>query len=304
MLANPRYRHRARSAYTLIELLVVIAIIAILATITLVGITKFLGKGDEVNTRKEINELSLAIESFKSEYNVDYIPSRFVLKEAYNPGDPTGVDQEHIKYLQDAFGTNVNITSTGLSTAIAALGGDPTQGYVLQGSQCLVFFLGGYNGGTWLQGFGKNKQFPFNGSSASESPAYDFPTSRITPTFQFLDPYGTPYAYMTAIKRQYDPPNFWGTPGPNFLNDVPNAMPFPYYEMFNNQPKVMAPEYYQIISAGRDKTFGPGGLVPNPNPPPAAVTQWTPGSGAYIETQPGFDDIASFHPNLLGVPLN
>ena len=44
----------------------------------------------------------------------------------------------------------------------------------------------------------------------------------------------------------------------------------------------------ELISAGQDRQFGPGG-------------EWTPATAAAIPAA-GKDDVANFHPNLLGVP--
>jgi hypothetical protein len=49
------------------------------------------------------------------------------------------------------------------------------------------------------------------------------------------------------------------------------------------------PSSFQIISAGRDSLFGPGGLA------------WA-GAAGGAATQEGYDDVANFHPTFLGVP--
>ena len=45
---------------------------------------------------------------------------------------------------------------------------------------------------------------------------------------------------------------------------------------------------FQIISAGPNKIFGPGG-------------NWTPGTGPWAENQPGNDDISNWTQRKLGV---
>lgn len=101
----------------------------------------------------------------------------------------------------------------------------------------------------------------------------------------YLDPWGTPYVLLTgtAIADMPDPVTrsqaimyrqgitAYTTGGNWFFRTSTYATP------------------YQIISAGPDGKFGPGGEL-------------TPGVGAWSAGQPGEDDIVSFRDKVLGTP--
>ena len=61
------------------------------------------------------------------------------------------------------------------------------------------------------------------------------------------------------------------------------------------QPQYWNPRSFQIISAGPDKAFGPGG-IPDVNGVPAL---WGPGNPA---VGAGEDDLSNFHDARLGTP--
>src|SRR5689334_13460660 len=86
-----------RAGFTLVELLVVITIIAILFALTAAAVVKVLGKGDEAKVRHEISQLQSAVEAFKSEYRVTYLPDRLVLPPGL-PGEPNA-DPESYQYI-------------------------------------------------------------------------------------------------------------------------------------------------------------------------------------------------------------
>ena len=75
---------RRREAYTLIELLVVMGIIALLASLLLSAVMKARDAAKRAQTKAEIGELELAVESFKSTYDVKYIPTALILSNDYN----------------------------------------------------------------------------------------------------------------------------------------------------------------------------------------------------------------------------
>src|SRR6266480_588651 len=76
---------RRRGGFTLIELLVVIGIITLLVGLLLPAIHKVREAAVRAKTKSEIGELSNAIESFKSTYDVKYIPTAFILSNNYTP---------------------------------------------------------------------------------------------------------------------------------------------------------------------------------------------------------------------------
>jgi prepilin-type N-terminal cleavage/methylation domain-containing protein len=159
----------SRKAFTLIEVLVVMLIIALMAGLLTAAIMKAFGRGRQAQTVTEINELALAVENFRVRYGF-YPPSRIHLCEklTYYPGYSTGgiagmtstFDQESVGYLTRMF-PRLDTSATGLWAAVGinwngntnALGADiidPSPGagdVILEGDQCLVFFLGGIPAG-------------------------------------------------------------------------------------------------------------------------------------------------------------
>src|SRR5205809_4208008 len=77
--ATPKQRPTARMAFTLVELLVVIAIIIVLASLLLAAVFKALDLANEAAARTDVTQLSAAVQSFQTKYQVNYIPSRLVL---------------------------------------------------------------------------------------------------------------------------------------------------------------------------------------------------------------------------------
>ena len=169
---------------------------------------------------------------------------------------------------------------------------------VLSGDQCLVFFLGGMVVGSppEAQGFSTDSRNPTRLDTDRIGPFYSFPSNRLSQVngngfFSYNDPYGTPYAYFSSYKT----PNGYNRYFNLFKNsdcfNFNNLVVWPYY---SSAGKYHNPKSFQIISAGKDNTFGctKSGLDPSdPNPTP-----WSPGnaSGAFE------DDMSNFHDSVLG----
>jgi prepilin-type N-terminal cleavage/methylation domain-containing protein len=280
-----------RAAFTLIELLVVIAIIGILASLLLAGVMAVLRKGPEVNNRNDIMQLGVALDKFKTKYGF-YPPSKIKLVPQlanYNMANP--LDQQSSAFLSSMW-TNLDRQTT---TVFAWAGPGvpiPATGITLEGHQCLVFFLGGIPSGgnnKAPMGFSTNPLNPTD-PNPDRFKFIDFESGRCemldpaSPFPSYLDSHskgGTnkkPFLYFSSYKRNngYSP---FGS------SDNVSLGVSPYVETSTpTTVKYINPTTYQLISAGADGAFGPGGL-------------WTPSA---MPAQ-GRDDIANFSDRNLGV---
>ena len=193
-----------RTGLTLIELLVVIIIIGILMGILIPAVGGALRAGKRAQVVAEINNMSTALADFKNQFG-DYPPSRLYCAEDgdYTPpktafsgmtlAESQRLAQRSLTYFRK-FWPRFQLSTTGAlytaTTGFADFNGDATLNshYVLQGPECLVFFLGGVpkkvNGQFSMTGFGKNPTNPFlvrtvTGSDNRVLPLYEFASGRL-----------------------------------------------------------------------------------------------------------------------------
>lgn len=297
-----------RAGFTLVEILIVIAIIALLVALLIPTVGKVREGARRATCASEIAQINSAIAAYKQEMNVTYIPcvgggpnGTFRLQAQYpvTPGaGQAGFDSYEAKYLKQVF-RYLDLNNTGL------------QNVNLDANQTLVFFL---TGGTFtnFQGFSRNKTAPFSAPTGTEDrlgPYIEFPVSKYatgvsvvpgvlvipgisvngdTRMASLLDVWGTPYAYFTFdpnINNYFDPTGKSSYPTPSFTAANPEPPPpsstvSPYLQ---TTIKAYNAKGVQIISAGSDRLFGPGG------------TNWTPGSGVYDSLGIGGDDMSNFN---------
>jgi prepilin-type N-terminal cleavage/methylation domain-containing protein len=250
-----------RSGFTLIEVLMVVIIIGILVALLLPAIQAAIRAGKNGAVSAEINQLAQAMSAFKSKYG-DYPPSRVYLNEggyfavggnASNIPVSGSTDislgaltQRSLIAMRKLF-PRVVFSTTGNAPLVNGTtywydfngnGVYDQAGYILQGHQCLVFFLGGaplYDANTQtygMSGFGKDPTNPFSNNIASDprppyngapnamysgnrqQPFYDFNGGRL-----FADPYDVGYANLGVGPS--------GVPG--------------YYDSLNNTPPQGSP---------------------------------------------------------------
>ena len=197
-------RRPSRLGFTLVELLMTVVIIGILIGLLVPTIAAAFRKAKEASVSAEINNLATALASFKNLYG-DYPPSRIVLPEqgftyffAHATGNGiTGADgndsdmtdtqlgQRSLLYLRK-FWPRANFMAGGVNDYNG--NGSTTDGtIVLNGSECLTFFLGGIpilSGGVpiGVSGFSRSPISPFASSAVASNrttPNYEFTTGRL-----------------------------------------------------------------------------------------------------------------------------
>jgi prepilin-type N-terminal cleavage/methylation domain-containing protein len=331
-------RSRAHSiagrGFTLVELLIVIAVIAVLVTLLLPAIGGVRQRARVAEVTFEIKAIESALVAFKTQMGGD-VPSRFLLlssPSAYStpfavpttgtpsPNNPDDLESLRVKSkaLLRQFFPEMDFSSTVLFPGFASA----ADRFVLNGSQCLVFFLGGSRDTNGVPiGFSKNPSNPLENISKSRlGPFFKFNASRLgTGSFPgYFDPLPSqtqPYVYLssdggkgyhsttspadTTVEGSPSVPvvpiGFWNRDSWFYLDDssftafrqIPNA----YY---GKQPSVgspssaplINPQGYQIISPGFDKKFGKGGL-------------FDPSDTGSLSTEDA-DNITNFHSGTLG----
>src|SRR6266849_1015595 len=144
-------RRSERRGFTLVELMIVIAIISVLISLISAAVWKALVAANRAKVRSEIAQFAVAVENFKAQYKF-YPPSRLHLAaklSAYNlgynaSGQPNNpLDADSVQILLQMF---PGIKDTWSGAGINWAGTNPPDmsvNTILEGDQCLVFFLGG-----------------------------------------------------------------------------------------------------------------------------------------------------------------
>jgi prepilin-type N-terminal cleavage/methylation domain-containing protein len=319
---------RLAAGFTLIELLVVIGIIVLLVGLLLPAVTKVREAGTRTRVRAEIGEMSTAIESFKSTFQVNCLPTGFILSSDYSQSNAAPL-QESYQYYSKVWGKAFipgQPGKTPLPPNLPSAAPNNPLNIFMDGNQALVFFLGGIGPGFPDQdpsyapyrpafiggnrtGFLNSPTNPFGyqtppnvatpgwyppaDGSKAKGPFFDFKPERINSSGQFLDPYGTPYIYMSS-KNGNDYGVFkvyaGAIPGFNADGGWGNVSPF-----VGIDGKYINAQGFQIISAGRNLQFGPGSPVVGGVP-----TVFDPGVGQYSPGAAGGDDLSNWARGMLG----
>ncbi len=165
---------------------------------------------------------------------------------------------------------------------------------VLEGDQCLVFFLGGIK----QTGFSVNPKRPTLSRGERMPCFYELPAYRLLQNGNAASKHGFPslrdpfgknfYAYFSSNRR---------TNGYNQYaeSDCATLGVWPYAKALVPVPLYYNPDSFQIISAGENQRFGLGTKLPESTP-------WTPETlqKLYPPGSPGADDLANFYDLRLG----
>jgi len=195
------------------------------------------------------------------------------------------------------FGADRN-TTTGvlISQAGSYWPGNTANPVTLQGMEVLVFLLGGIPAfdnaanKVTFQGFSSARLNPCevkpNSNLKRKGPYYEFDTTRIGWTklnnytagvYAYKNPYDGYYAYFASPDYKTFSNN------PMVFNGI-SLYPFRTGTGLN---PYINPKTFQIISQGKDQTFGAGGI-------------YAAGAGDYTLGGVGYDDMANFAPDILG----
>lgn len=272
-LAPFRTAARARRrGFTLIELLMVIAILSILIALLMRATMGAMVAARIQQVRTEITALDTAIKSFKQEFGMEP-PSNITLCEVAANWSANPQSQAIIGRIWPQFDFTLARDLNG--------DGDSTDAPItLNGSECLVLFLGGVldSNGEPI-GFARTPANPWTATGTNRlGPFYQFAKDRLIPGQRNSSNVAFTYLYADAITGTQSPYLYASSnegQGYNEAAALPHtALDFPantltyYYRKGTdtNDPSVSAftsPFWnnngYQIISAGFDRRFGVGG---------------------------------------------
>jgi prepilin-type N-terminal cleavage/methylation domain-containing protein len=332
------HRTRGRKSFTLLELMIVIAIISILISIAVGAYFRVYDAAKILEVRSDISQMEVALAKFKAQYGV-YPPSRVKLCYNYASYNTTNnpLDQESVQFLTTLFGPRIvtgSPTTPSPPWVTAGSGIDWTgQQYttgtvgmpasvVLEGDQCLVYFLGTlfynnpynpmdsstHNPINPLEQFapvqpipyqfqkGRLVNLPHSGEGSDSDATGIFPSYR--------DPYGKQvYAYFSAYSEfqtangynRYFISGQYQNSDCSSLQTSPEVWP---YASASGQYQNEAT--FQIICAGKDGIFGPGSDLSAPlsgNP----TLYWPENVSLMMSLFPnGKDDVSNFYGTKLG----
>jgi prepilin-type N-terminal cleavage/methylation domain-containing protein len=273
-----------RRGFTLIEILVVIAIIAILAGLLLGGVMAFMSKGPEAKNRNDILQIQQGLNNFYAAYHF-YPPDEIRLCSDHSKYGASALDQQSLKCLNAMF---PNLINNWTNIRWAGPGTSPTLDVTLEGDQALVFFLlGPPNGASTPQlmgGFSTNPTDPIDvgGGAPNRKRFMEYDLSRLKLVPRTGNTAGSMFpSYMDAYNKQplvY----FSSNSRQNGYTGIANSLGVSAYLQQTTPVNYYNSTTFQIISAGPDGVFGPGGTT-------------LPATGA------GSDDMSNFSGKKLGV---
>src|SRR3954447_10020916 len=179
---------RPPRGFTLVELLVVVVILALLIAFLLPAINSAIRTGRNASAQAEINQMAAALAQFKTQYGV-YPPSRLYLNEsgdysvATMTANFTGLSAAAASSLSQRSVSYLRRIWPRMTLSTTAITGHPLQydfdgsgavspPKILQGAECLVFFLGGIpqvtdNGTFGVTGFAKDPVNPMRSANTA-----------------------------------------------------------------------------------------------------------------------------------------
>ena len=271
---------RRPSGFTLVEIMVALVVVGLLAALLLPALASGLRSAKRAAVKAEISALAQGMADFKAKFG-DYPPSRIYLSEdgwfpinstvlVSSLMEPTAdtvttditvgkLAQRSISALRRffpkvTFSTNQAVFTSGSTTWYDFNGNGvfDSKPYILQGHECLAFFLGGIplnsNGTYSMTGFGSNPSNPFTNSITSSTM---YGANRINPFYEFV-----------PGRLALDPTNPMGSGGNLMAPGIPG-----YYDSLGTVPDPSSSSATQLTGlnffAYFSTSFLGGGYDPN-----------------------------------------
>jgi type II secretory pathway pseudopilin PulG len=341
-------RRNVRPSFTLVELLVVFAIISVLVSLISAAVWKSMIMASRVRVRSEIAQLASALETFKSKYGF-YPPSRIKLAELLsnttypNANIPGSLDYDSVQTITRMFPKVSTAWANGnpangpaginWSGRAGYNGPNPTAVTVLEGDQCLVFFLGGipdnFSSSINCTGFSTNvldPSFHIKNGGDTLPPFFEFDSSRLVRAagqgsprsavfYSYLDSYRQrPYAYFSSGNSHDNYNRYFSQLKSSDCrsllvnpNNPASGTVWPYAEAISPalgaltvpSPRYLNSSSFQIISAGADGLFGTGTIIQSVDGK-RGHPAFPPNSAFYASTDPGYDDLSNFRDSIMG----
>jgi prepilin-type N-terminal cleavage/methylation domain-containing protein len=311
---------RRRGGFTLIELLVVMAIIAVLVSLTTAGVMAAYDRLSEVQCRNEISGLEGSLKQFQGDFNNPGWPPSVIWLDGSGPtayqNAPAGTPYNAAGLQQLAIDSQAYLRKVWPHINIA--GGIPwnsgikgrSNNVILEGEEALVFWLGGAQDPTTgaFIGFSADTTNPMNPNAniKRKGPYFQFPTARVgtSPTGSgfpmFYDSYSSgtpafpkdkPYLYFSSGKTA-NGYNAYAAASPNppvyDCRTIINIGPYSQPAGAGQAVQYYHPDTIQIVSAGKNRAFGPGGAWSGLNPTAIGAA--------------GADDLTDFAQRKMGAP--
>jgi len=313
--ARLQTRTRHSSAFTLVELMIVIAIVGILASLVTVGVMKALERAKDVSARLEISQIEAAIAAAKQKLNLNGLPTYLVIYEnfvafnaaATNPANPDYIGASAaLALLSKIYESNNPLDWNPTTPTYKDWNGNGSQDGRIElfGSSALLFLLGGEIEATITNGsklIPKYRGFILKSPKKPKGPFYE-PSGNVWANsanyFSIYDSNQTPYAYFDSgdYKNCFDNGQFSMNPKPphplfaltSAASIKPYCLKYLPSVLHPNNPSQGAiswvnPRSFQLISAGKDQTFGKNFYI-NPGYPTAPPTPYSASSGVYTGT--------------------
>lgn len=258
-----------RGGFTIIEIMIAVVIIAILAGLLLGAIQNVRVRMRIAEVKADMDKLSAGITNFQTRFGVRP-PSSITLHEAPAGWAADPKSRGALKRIWQNFDFSVTRELDGDASTTSA-------SVTLDGSECLVFFLGGVvdldaagNGSGAYIGFSKDPSNPLkrdtSATTSRDGPYYEFPgafNSSVSPPAPFaggrlVDTDGDNYLeLLDTLPSQQQPMVYFNNSGSGYSNNDSGKVN-PYYRDAAGRNPYKA-ESFQIISPGFDGSYGTGG---------------------------------------------